>query len=99
MPLFIDFTSRQTGSAKTRAAGPFLLALRNEIIVWAHLNTACQSCKNLINVNIMQYVLENELILNISLDMCILYSDIEQLIITMYLLHLFPSHMMHLYVL
>ena len=63
------FTLRQTGSAKTGAAGPFLPALRNKIIIWAHLNTGCQSYKNLINVKIMQYVKENELILNISLDM------------------------------
>ena len=59
------FTLRQTGSAKTGAAG--LPALRNEIIVWAHLNTACRSCKSLIKI--VRYVKENELILNISLDM------------------------------
>ena len=77
-----NFTLRQTGSAKTRAARPLLLALRNEIIVWAHLNIACQSCKTLINAKILQYVRENELILNISFDMCIIpYWDIEQLII------------------
>ena len=93
------FTSRQTGSAKTRAAGPFLLALRNEIIVWAHLNTACQSCKNLINVKIVQYVQENELILNISFDMCILYSDIEQLIIYNVFVTFVFFPMMHLHVL
>ena len=63
------FTLRQTGSAETGAAGIFLLALRNEIIIWAHLNTGCQSYKNLMNVKIVQYVKENELILNISLDM------------------------------
>ena len=61
------FTLRQTGSAKTGAAGQ--PALRSEIINWAHLNTVCRSCKNLINVNVVQYVKENELILNISLDM------------------------------
>ena len=61
------FTLRQTGSAKTVADG--LPALRNEIIVWSHLNTTCQSCKNLINVKIVQYVKENKLILNIALDM------------------------------
>ena len=72
----MDFiiTLRQTYSAKTGAVGPFLLALRNKITIWAYLNTVCQSCKNLI-----QYVKENKFILNISFDMCILYLDIEQL--------------------
>ena len=93
------FTLRQTGLAKTRAAGPFLPALRNEIIVWAHLNTGCQSCKNLINIKIAQYVKENEFILNISIDMCILYLDSEQSIIYNVFVTFFPSHMMHFHVL
>ena len=88
-PLFITyfskhglyFTLRQTGLVKTRAAGPILPALRNEIIVWSYLNTGCQSSKNLIKFKIVQYVKDNELILNISLDMCTLFLDIVQLII------------------
>ena len=72
------FTLRQICSAKTGAAGLFLLALKNELIIWAYLNIACQSCKNLINVKIVQYVNKSEFILNLSFDMCIFYSDIEQ---------------------
>ena len=92
------FTSKQTGLAKIRTAAPFLLALKNEIIVWAHLNTTCQSCKNLINLKIVQYVQENKLILNISFDMCILYSDIEQLIIYNVFITFVSFPMMHLHV-
>ena len=60
----------QNRSSRTVSAGPEY---------WAYLNIAYQSCKNLINVKIVQYVNKNEFILNISFDMCILSLDIEQL--------------------
>ena len=45
-----------------------------EINAWARLNAGYQSC--LINVKMVPYIKENKLIIDISLDMCILLSDI-----------------------
>ena len=44
----------------------------NEITAWARLNAEL----NLIDIKIVSYIKENKLILDISLDMCILLSDI-----------------------
>ena len=48
----------------------------NKINTWAHSNAGVPKLLNLISVKMVPYINENKLIVDASLDMCILLSDI-----------------------